>query len=195
MRGFAWASGCRMPLDFYPVQMRDRMREVFRVNEPYPPGIHIDDTGSKWPDLLGCGDGTVNFFASEKVLRSLQDAKIELLNVIEVPISDFSNKRLKLEEAPRYYILEAPPGLAPDYERMGVPTSADGKPILPLPKGFPPSPYLYRPDSWTGLDLFSCNSGAHHMFATERIHLMSKAQKWTNARFQSIGRYTLAPRT
>ena len=183
-----------MPLEFYPPGFRQMHSEFFRVNEPYPPGIHIDEPGYRWPDFLGCGDGSVSFFASEKVLRSLQDAKIELLNVIEVPISVSSSKRLKPEEAPRYYVLEAPPGLAPDYERMGVATSADGKPVLPLPKRWPPSPYLYRPDSWTGLDLFSCKPGIR-IFTSERIHLMAKAQKWTNARFQSIGRYTLAPRT
>lgn len=61
----------------------------------------------------------------------------------EFPIECIEGRRskLRMEDAPGYFVLEAYPELVPDWRAMKVPMTPDGRPILtPLPQPWPPAP-------------------------------------------------------
>lgn len=112
--------------------------------------------------------------------------------VTEMPIAEIKAKALKSKPAPKYFVVEAIPGIEVDYEATGFKIDAQGRPILnPQPKPWP-SLFQYRLDSWNGKDLF----GYHHfgsgdspsltMLCTERIKQLAEDEKWTNTSFQRL---------
>jgi hypothetical protein len=70
-----------------------------------PPGATLDSTGKKWPDVLGCGQGSPFFFFSEKILVDLRDAGISYLRATEMPLIQPFPKKLRETEPPVYYVL------------------------------------------------------------------------------------------
>jgi hypothetical protein len=193
--GFIYASGYT-PLPyrktFVPDSQRDRNEEFARING-LKPGIQIGDSGKKWPDFLGNGGGYVSHFVSERVILALQREGIEILDVTEFPIESIQRGcKGKLSEAPRYFVLEAPPEIAPDWAKMNIPTDENGKPTLqPLPKPWPPRPFLYRMDTWTGRDLVSESwetmvKNTTKLIGTDRIQQLADTEKWTNVWFKEI---------
>lgn len=195
-RGFAYASGYTPLPDrktFIPDSQRERNDEFTRING-FKPGIRIGDSGSKWPDFLMNGGGYVSHFVSERVVSSLKREGIEILDATEFPIEKIEKGcKAKLSDAPRYFVLEAPPEIVPDWIQMKVPTDVDGRPILnPYPKPWPPKPFIHRKDTWTGRDLVSSSwptmvKNTTKLFVTDRIRRLAEQEKWTNVWFEGIG--------
>ncbi|TLD71558.1 hypothetical protein FEM03_05285 [Phragmitibacter flavus] len=194
-RRFAYASGYTPLPDrktFIPEIARERHEEFTRISG-FKPGIHIGDFGSKWPDFLMNGGGYVSQFVSERVISALEREGVEILDITEFPIESIAGCRAKLADAPRYFVLEAPPELVPDWRAMNVPINVDGKPILrPYPKPWPPRPFIYRKDTWSGRDLVSEHPrtmvcGTTKLFVSDRIRQMAEKEKWSNVMFEGIG--------
>ena len=174
---------------FVPDSQKERNEQFTRING-YKPGIRIDKEKRLWPDFLFNGGGYVSFFVSEKVVEDIRSAGIEILDITEFPIECIEGKsRLKLEEAPRYFVLEAIPEIYPDWNRMGVPTSDDGRPLLPLPKPFPPN--LYRDDTWTGRDLVSDARFNDWLFCNQNFISLAVSRGWTNVEFEPLGSFRI----
>jgi hypothetical protein len=191
---YAYASGYTPLADrksFVPDSMKERNEQSTRISG-YKPGIRIDSQKRLWPDFLSNGGGYVSFFVSEKVVEDIRSAGIGILDVTEFPIECIEGKsRLKLEEAPRYFVLEALPEIYPDWDKMGVPTSDDGKPLLPLPKSFPPKPFLYRDDTWTGRDLVSEARSNDSLFCNQAFIALAGSRGWTNVEFVAVGHFRI----
>jgi hypothetical protein len=174
---------------FVPDSMIEREEEFTRINGSKP-GIRIDKEKRLWPDFLYNGGGWVSFFVSERVVEDIRSAGIEFLDATEFPIECIEGKsRLKLEEAPRYFVLEAIPEIFPDWNKMGVPTSDDGRPLLPLPRPSPPT--LYRDDTWTGRDLVSDARLTHWLFCNQTFIALAVSRGWTNVEFEPVGSFRI----
>ncbi len=189
---FVYASWC-VPLpdrkSFVPPHVAEHNRQFNELNG-YKPGIQISP-GARWPDFLKCGGAYVSFFVSERVVNDIREGGFELLDATEFPIErieDDGEKRrrvVRLEEAPRYFVIEAPGELIPDWERMNIPLDAAGRPTISYARM--PSPFLYRMNTWTGRDLFAAVGHSTHLFCSERFKYFGKARKWTNVVFDGIG--------
>jgi hypothetical protein len=193
---FAYASGYTPLPDrksFVPPAMQERNRQFTEING-FKPGIRIWPQGPNWPDFLFNGGGYVSFFVSHRVIADIKSADIEFLDATEFPIEaiEGGRKKLRIEDAPRYFVLEAQQELVPDWEAMKIPQMPGGRPILdPLPKPWPPSPFIYRKDTWSGRDLFSSERCTVQLFCSERFKNYAESRKWTNVTFQRIGAHIL----
>ena len=190
-KGFGWASGFGLlhsPMPFFhPLELPRELR--FAEVNPRPPGMVIDSGASKWPDFLGHGGGTPNYFVSEKVVEDMKSAGVPILRLTEMPVATINSKLLKDIPPPRYFVLEAAPGIEVDLAASGIPEDAEGKAVLnPLPKPWPPVLRLRR-SSWNGTDLFTFSNLEirHTHICTERVVELAKTQGWTNCRFDPIG--------
>lgn len=192
---YAYASGYTPLPDrksFVPPAFAERNRRSIELNG-YKPGIQIT-AASRWPDFLFCGGGYISFFVSERVVNDIRAGGFELLDATEFPIEraeDDGRKRkqmVRLEEAPRYFVIEAPAEMTPDWERMNVPLDAAGLPVLAnLPGRRLPWPFLYRMNTWTGRDLFADVRLSTRLFCSERFKDFGIERKWTNVVFDGIG--------
>ena len=176
---------------FVHPRMKERNDEFIKLCGSKP-GIEIDSTQRLWPDILYCGGGHISYFVSEKVVENLRNAGIELLDVTEFPIAGIENNkksRLKIPEAPRYFVIEAKPEIYPFWERMGVDLNPEGKPILsPLPSPWPPKPMVYHKDKYHGGDLVSHEGYFNHnLYCTQRIIDLAEANDWKNIEFKPAG--------
>ena len=195
---FAYASGYTPLPDrksFEHPSMVERNRQFAELNG-YQPGIRISREGSKWPDFLYCGGGDVTFFVSERVVADLRQAGIEIIDATEFPIECIESRRtkLRLEDAPPYFVLEAPEEIEPNWVAMNIPTTPDGKLISPIPTRSALEPFLYRTDTWSGRDLVSYVGIPQRLFCSERLKLYAAEKKWTNVEFDSIGMHSIRPR-
>jgi hypothetical protein len=195
---FAYAFGYTPLPDrksFVPPAMQERNRQSIELNG-FKPGIQISREGSKWPDFLFCGGGYVSFFVSERVVADLRLVDIEILDATEFPVESIEGRRTKLriEDAPRYFVLEAPAEIEPNWAAMNVPTSPDGKPIHPIPVRSGLLPFLHRTDTWSGRDLVAMVGITTQLYGSERLKLYAAEKKWTNVEFDSIGMHSVQPR-
>lgn len=185
---FPWAVGYgplqSMPfLDGLSKALRERRSNYWRVN-PSLPGMNIDPGGRSWSHMIGCGLGMPEFFVSEKLLQDLEDFETPIMRTTEIPIASIAAKALRKFPAPKYYVLEAIPGIECAWEAMGIPLDGNRKPILqPRPNPFPKAKYSLS--SWNGLDLFSPPGGiiTTSLFCTERVKELAEQKGWTNVKF------------
>ena len=191
-KGFAWASGfglLKTPMPFlHPAQLA-REIEFSKIN-PAPPGIRIDPGASTWPDFLGHGGGTPEFFVSDRVLDALHMEQLPVTCATEMPMATINSKRLRDKPPPRYFVIETEPGIEIDFAASGIPTDERGKPIMhPLPKPWPAILKL-RANSWNGKDLLSFSNfwgpPFTKLLCTERVVGLAERQGWTNCRFEPI---------
>ena len=170
----------------HPTQL-ERLREFWKVN-PWPPGIYIE-TGRIWPDFLGHGGGSPSFFVTERVLESMRTEGLTITRATEIPIGQIDSKALKDKPPPRYFVVETAPGIEVDFAATGIPTDAEGKPVLnPLPKPWPPVAWRLRLSSWNGADLFCYSNfgGSLTLVCTEKVVELAKREGWTNCRFEPV---------
>ncbi|MDQ8209632.1 hypothetical protein QEH52_19085 [Coraliomargarita sp. SDUM461003] len=173
---YAYATGYAPLADrksFVHPKMKERNDEFIKLCGSRP-GIEIDSSKRLWPDILFCGGGHVRFFVSQKVVDDLKTEGIELLDVTEFPIDSIENNkksRLKLEEAPRYFVVEAASQLKLYIDKE--PSNA--------------YKFTYELRNYTGKDLIS-NEGYynHWLFCTQRIVDLAEDKKWTNIEFKPV---------
>lgn len=192
---YAYAMGFYPLADTMPFILEselERKNRFWEISEKGPPGIIIGGGGrleraNAWPDILGHGAGWPMYFISENVVQSLNQAGIPFARLTEMPVAEVNPPKLK-SPPPKYYVLEAAPGIEMDYVASKVPTDSIGKPI----------PHLYplniswklKRDSWTGLDLFCrpnvWNRPTCSLICTEKVVELAKHEGWTNAKFEPV---------
>ena len=120
-----------------------------------PPGLAIDDHGSKWPDVLRCENPPPSEFFSQKVIDSLLQHEIRVREVLPVVVGSILNKKLAADPLPTYYFIEPEPGISIDYGASGIELDPAGMPRLVV--GQPVIVHL-DPATWSGNDLFMCGN-------------------------------------
>jgi hypothetical protein len=170
---------------FPPITQKSKI-EFWDVN-PRLPGLHIDPGGKVWADVLGCGGGPPSFFVSERIINNLQAEGIPILRATEMPIAKNLSKALKDVPSPKYYVLEAAPGIRLAYEAMGIELDSTGKPILVQGAKFPEA--IYDLATWNGADLMgklAVYDSTTSLLCTERVKELAERNGWTNIEFKPV---------
>ena len=158
----------------------------FEVNND-PPGLKIDPGGKVWSDVLGCGGGPPSYFVSERIVSDLRSEGIQILWATEMPIAKNMSKALRDVPAPKYYVLEAEPGINYAYDLMGFDLDPNGKPIIDRTKKIPES--IYRLSTWNGNDILG-KRGVFNttidLLCTERVKDLAERNGWTNIEFKPV---------
>ena len=146
---------------------------------PSKPGLKIDPGGRHWSDVIGCGFGFPMMFVSERLLADLKEQEIPILRATEMPIASNSAFLLKFKRAPKYYVLEAIPGMG-----MSKSLDSDGKALQKSRLELP----AYDSSTWNGLDLFSDSNGFGNtsLMCTERIKELAEQKNWSNIEFTPL---------
>lgn len=154
---------------------------------PSHPGLHIDPGGKIWADVMGCGSTGLSYFVSERVINDLQAEGIPILRATEMPIAKNLSKALRDIPAPRYYVLEADPGIRLAYSAMGLQLDLSGKPILVPGAKFPEA--IYDLATWNGADLMgklAVYDSTTSLLCTERVKELAERKGWTNIEFKPV---------
>ncbi len=170
----------------FPPITKESKKEFWQVN-PRPPGLIIDSGGKVWSDVLGCGGGPPSYFVSERIVSDLCSAGIQILSATEMPIAKNMSKALRDVPPPKYYVLEAEPGINYAYDLMGLNLDPTGKPIIDRTKKFPES--IYCLSTWNGAELFGKRAvfdSTINLLCTERVKKLAERNGWTNIEFKSI---------
>lgn len=186
--GFAYAQGygeLAHPIPFLVGERLDRRREFWKIN-PRPPGLFIENKGSKWGDFMLCGSGLPSMVIGERVITAIKQLRHEIMTETEFPIGAIGNKKLKTIPPPRYYAVQWVGGIEVDWRATGVEHDDAGNPIIVL--GKVPN-RVAKLSTWNGADIFSwTNWDSTHltMLCTERVVELSEKEKWTNVRFDPV---------
>ncbi len=188
---YPWSSGFgplrEMPFfDSLPKALIERNLRSWEVN-PMPPGMEIDLNGKSWADMIGCGAGSYVNFVSEKLLGDLSENSISILRATEMPISKIAAKALQKIPAPKYFVLEAAPGIMVWSETVSVQDQVAARSEVPS-RYLPPYRWKCKTDSWNGMDLFSPSSPTGNtltasLYCTDRIKELAEQKGWTNVKF------------
>jgi hypothetical protein len=186
---FAWASGYgplpKLPfLEEIPT-LHESFKRYWDVN-PEEPGLHIDPGASVWPDFLGCGNSPPSFFVSDVVIDDLEANGIPIWRKTEFPIGSNQSKKLQDKKPPRYFVIEAKPGIAIDFDASGVVVDAVGKPQFTKAQRLNQPVLQLDLNTWNGSDLFSIsNLGSKlTLLCTEKVKALAEKERWTNVRFE-----------
>lgn len=193
-RTFPWASGYGplpdMPFfERMPPIVHERRLQYWKVN-PSPPGMEIDPGGRNWSDIIGCGLGWPDKFVSENIIRDLNQLSIPILHYTEMPIGKIMAKALQKKQAPKYFVLEAEPGLEVWREEISAEEQIAARKNNP---GcfFLPARLKGKKDSWNGKDLISPlhasgNLATCSLYCTDRIKELAEQKGWTNVKFVEV---------
>ena len=136
---------------------------------------------------MGCGGGPPSYFVSERIINDLQSDGIPILRATEMPIAKNLSKALRDVPTPKYYVLEAKPGINYAYDLMGLNLDSFGKPIIDRGKKFPEP--IYRLSTWNGADLFGKRAvfdSTINLLCTDRVKDLAERNGWTNIEFKPI---------
>jgi hypothetical protein len=104
-----------------------------------------------------------------------------------MPIAKNLSKALRDIPAPKYYVLEAEPGIRLAYDAMGLKLDSTGKPILVPGVKFPEA--IYDLASWNGTDLMgklAVFDSTTSLLCTDRVKELAVRMGWTNIEFKPI---------
>lgn len=124
---------------------------------------------------------------SERIVSDLRSEGIQILSATEMPIAKNMSKALRDVPPPKYYVLEAEPGINYAYNLMGLDLDPNGKPIIDRTKKFPES--IYRLSTWNGAELFGKRAvfdSTINLLCTEKVKELAERNGWTNIEFKSI---------
>jgi hypothetical protein len=188
---YPWVAGWgpleHMPFfgTFPPITQEMKLRS-FAINNQ-PPGLQIDPGGKVWSDVMGCGGGPPSFFVSDRIVNDLQDEGIPILRATVMPIAKNLSKALRDVPAPKYYVLEAVPGIRLAYDAMGIELDLTGKPILVPGVKFPEA--IYDLATWNGADLMgklAVYDSTTSLLCTDRVKELAERNGWTNIEFKQV---------
>jgi hypothetical protein len=180
--------------DYGPVESMPFLDESWAVTRMHrqawsqrgtPPGLHLDPGGSRWLDFIGCGNPPPSFFVSETVIDDLEANGISISRKTEMPIASITGKRPKVKP-PRYFVVEAAPGIDVDFAASGIACDPAGRPVLTNEQRLHPPLLQLSLPSWSGADLFSIGNYGTPLWllCTERVKALAAEQKWSNIDFQ-----------
>ena len=154
--------------------------------------------GTKWPDVLGCGAYPF-LIVSEKVIECWARENIGTFPVHRVRIASPLPKRLTGTTPPEYFWIDGSKlrGALIDFEASGFvdvrfcaecgtrSNSIQGTFKRPYAQGAEFS-YVYRENTWNGLNLFTTDISDTAFFCTEVIVEVARKYKLTNFRFAPV---------
>lgn len=188
---YAWAGGYgpieNMPfLDYFSDDWKKTKLASWKLNKP-DPGIRIDRGGYEWSDILGCGGGPPSEFFSERVVNDLREAGLPFLRATEMPVGKIHSQRLKGVTPPKYFVLEAAPGMKIRSESVPIQEQIAARNERP-PRWISPVRTFGNMDTWNGADLFSPSHGKSltGLFCTDSVKELAESKGWTNANFIPI---------
>jgi hypothetical protein len=188
--GMGWLEG---KMDFLSDSRQKDYKEFCDIQTgDNSPGIHIDDVGREWPDILASGHITlVPFFVSERVIQSLRDEEIPFRRAIEIPVTSIESSALRSIAPPKYYVLEADIGIELGEEMKDVPVGylPPGK-LASIPAGGIITQERPCPcpayNSWNGSPLFTEkspdveNQQYTRLYCDHSVTFLAMKEKWTN---------------
>jgi hypothetical protein len=123
-------------------------------------------------------------------VNDLRDFGIDYLRATEMPLVPPFPKKLRDLPLPRYYVLEAIPGLKVAWAAMGIPHDTNDNIDLSggYPRPWPPSEWKVRASSWRGQELMSYSNwqSPSTLVCTDEIKEIAQARKWTNIMFHPL---------
>jgi hypothetical protein len=175
--------------DSLPKVLIERKLRSWEVH-PMPPGIEIESGGRIWSDTFGCGAGSYINFVSENLLRDLHENGIPILRATEMPIARILGKSLQKTPPPKYYVLEAAPGLEVWTEKISVEEQIAARKEVPS-RLLSPYRWKCRSDSWNGFDIVSPSNPTGSkmttsLYCTDRVKELAVQKGWTNVKFESL---------
>ena len=194
--GMGWSEG---KMDFLSGPRQKDYKEFCDIQTgDNSPGIHIDDVGHEWPDILASGHITLlPFFVSERVIQSLRDEEIPFRRAIEIPVTSIESSALKNIPPPKYYVLEAEIGIEMGEEMKSVPIGylQPGK-LASIPAGGIIEQEQPHPcpaySTWNGSPLFTEkspdveNQQYTRLYCDHRVTFLAMKEKWTNFRAKEL---------
>jgi hypothetical protein len=175
-------------MDRLPPILSESEKKFLNARRGLKSGLYLD-CGHLWSDVIRYSGMVPECFYSERIVKTLEEEKIPLFNVIHAPVAQIENRGKKLREipAPNYYLIEAHPGILRDWEEMGYVLNPDGTPN----RNFPPNPRrpeCYKASSWRNIDIFCpdaplCSTA---IYCTDRIVDLAIKHQWTNIAFEPV---------
>jgi hypothetical protein len=188
---YAWSSGYgpvnHMPFFEYFSEDWKRTKSASWNQNNDEPGINIDRGGQEWSDILGCGGGPPSEFFSERVIEDLRNEGIPFLRCTEMPLGKVNSNRLREIPPPKYFVLEAEPGMRIRSVSVPIEEQIAARSERP-PRWISPCRTIGTLSSWDGADLFSPAHGYSltALFCTERVKELAERKGWTNIEFKPL---------
>jgi hypothetical protein len=152
--------------------------------------------GTKWPDVLGCGHFSF-FILSERALRAFSAEGVGEFPHHEVLVQKPFPLKLAASPAPRYFWIDGQKmrGASLDSEASGfveVRTCPEcGSSSYDIGATYDRQhsrvwPYVFRPGTWSGANLFTIDLWECMFFCTEAVVDCARKHRLTNFRFIPI---------
>lgn len=152
--------------------------------------------GTKWPDVLGTGDIPM-FIVSERVLEAWRREGIGEYPHYRVEILKPFPRTIKDLPPPNYYWIDGDKMCAAllDFKASGFVrvkfcsecgTRSDDISATHHRQHSKIWPYVFKPESWTGTNLFTTDLSPAYFFCTEAVLGCARKYKLTNIRFIPI---------
>jgi hypothetical protein len=166
----------------------------------YPPGEFLalleKKKGIKWPDVLGDG-ANILFTVSERVLEAWEKENIGSFPIHRVHIQKPYPKKMGNVEPPVYYWLDGKKmkGADLDLEASGYVNGSKCPGCNRVEYDLPATyelkhskviPYVFKPGSWNGSNLFTIDITYRRFFCTEAVLECARKYKFLNFRFTPI---------
>jgi len=153
--------------------------------------------GGVWPDILSNRDGyPTSFMLSERVIESLSKAGVTSFEAQPVRIVKVASRKLRQNDAPRYYYLNIVGRIDIDWEASGL-ADVPRCPVCGCRNGSNPAgvrAFVPLADSWDGSDIFELrNYPSGMVFCSEKVLFLARQHRWTNFYFEPMDvlqRYT-----
>ena len=166
------------------------LKMSWEVSNLVTPGLIVDG-GKIWPDFLFKSGWGPRALLSQKIIDSLVNEKISIARITHMPIAKVEAPRLLGKAPPKYYVLEALPGIEIDYTASGIPVSGDGNPDYSgIAKRPPNALWFLRAETWNGTDLMGWQNPAgrpsSQLIVSQRVVDLAERDGWTNVKFDPI---------
>ncbi len=193
-RGFPWISEITKGITMLPPCEKCGGRRF------YPSGdisvIFEPDKGTKWADVLGCGSQML-LIISEKVVAAWSKENIGEIPLHRVKLQKPYPKKLEGTKPPKYYWVDGEKlcGAELDLLASGFLDAryceSCGRLLYDITKTYTLQhskicPYIFKPDSWDGKNLFTTNLSYLKFFCTDALIDCAKKYKLTNFRFTPV---------
>lgn len=127
----------------------------------------------------------MGFYVSERVIKGLEAAGINYGGAVEAFVHGLPTKKLRTIAPPVYYWVRGHRGIELDYEASGYRVAdhcarCGNVRFLTTTRT---RPYVFKPNSWDGSDLFVYRDPPTLFFCTEKVLLLAHEHRWTNFRF------------
>ena len=147
--------------------------------------VDIDETGTKWPDILGT-DGA-KFLFSERVVGTLRDEGIQKFAAHPAIIRNIKSRKLRNVRPPKYYYINIYGQMDVDLQASGVRVLKKGCPVCLGGRKTEGEYIRYVPlvETWDGSDIFELRNATGRC-CTDKVLLLARKHRWTNFSFEPL---------